>query len=554
MIGRIIDRLAGLVSPSWGASRLRARASLQAIEALLGGASGYDAARINRLNALRLNLNENAIDSGQLERLRADAKDLWRNNPHARKVVRQIQTKAIGTGIRPIPQAKGRDGKPHFAFRRRAKEVWSRFVTESDYRGKPGLGGDHFVDQNKSAMAAVIRQGNCLFRIRSISEAERSDRGLMLPLTMQLVDADRLDETVGEFGGNRVFRGIELTSSQRVAAYHVLPFHPSDPLGTGVRSESTRIPSGQMGHLFVSEDIDQCLGVTWFAPALSGTRDVGDYTYTELKAAAMGACIVAGIRRPQGMGAFGLQSETEDLTDSDGNRITRLQPGMFFDLGSDGAIEGFNPQRPSTNAEGFVQHLLRILSTAFPGIKGATLTGDYRGSSFSSERSADNEIWPEIEGVQQWWSCSLLQPVYEQVIVSAVLMGLFDDILRPGEFESTPQAFLASAWQGPVCRSINPKDDQEASQLALQNRTSSVFVEAGKHGRDALEVLQDTEEYLQHVDSLAISDEMKLAIAMQAIGASQPKSQQTAPANGTASHGIGNTGNDRLLQISNDWP
>lgn len=521
MFTRVIDSVIAALSPQKGLDRMAARASLEAVDKLMGGStSGYDAAKLNRLLKLIPNQNENAIEFGQLNRLEASSRDLWRNNASARKVVRQIQVKTLGKGMRPLSQATSSDGKPHFKFRSRARDVWSQFICQSDSRGKPGRGGDHFADQGKNGLAAVVRNGNVLSRTKLLSRSEQRRKNLFLPLQVQLIDAGRLDQSLTEFEGKEVFRGIELNDEGVPAAYHVLPYHPSDPrghrFGMNSLSDRVRFKTDELLHLFVSEDIDQLLGVSWFAPALSFARDAGDYEYAELKAAAMGACIVASIKRPPGAQTFGVTgSENDPLTDENGNKITRLQPGMLLDgIG----IEGFNPQRPSQNAEAWIQHLLRRIATAFPGIKGSTLTGDYRRSSFASERSADNEIWPEIEGVQQWWSCAFQTPLYIDVITTAVLSGLFDDVVSISEFLDRSQQFLAADWQGPVGRSINPKDDEEASELGRRNLTSSVPIDAAKKGHVALEVLQDTVEYIQQIQATDLDDEIKDRMVFQALG------------------------------------
>lgn len=531
MIARAIDALVAAFSPRAGLERLALRASLDNIHKLLGGPGGYDAARLSRLNSFKPTLNENAIDSGALDRLEGQARDLWRNNPHARKIVRQIQVKALGKGMRPISQALKGDGKPDFAFRKRANLIWQRFCGQSDSRGLPGKGGQHFGDQAKTALASVIRSGNVLYRMRTLSAAEQKKRGLALPLVLQLIDAGRLDhslDTFGSDGGRRIFRGVELNTDGTVAAYHVLPAHPSDPMGD-YTDDSTRIPASEMGHVFAADDIDQVVGVSWFAPALTPMRDTGDYTYAELKAAAMSACVVMGIKMPTGAGSPGLAAPTgASLTDNDGNPITRMQPGMVFNLGADGKLEGFNPQRPNTNAAEFIAHLLRSIAAGFPGIKGSSVTGDYRGSSFASERAADNELWPEVEGLQAWWGCSFCQPIYEQVVTTAVLLGEFDDVLSAPDFLARKASYLAAEWQGPVQKSINPVDDEKASESALRNCTSSVQIEGAKKGRNALDILQDVEEYAEQVDGLAIDDEFKRLLKLQSIGAA-PQAGGTPP-------------------------
>lgn len=548
MLTRLFDRFVAALSPQRGLERLAARASLEAIDKLMGGSTfGYDGAKLNRLLRLMPNQNENAIDFGQLDRMEARARDLWRNNASARKVVRQIQVKALGKGMRPISQATDAAGKPHFEFRRRALAVWNRFVCESDSRGKPGRGGDHFADQAKNAIAAVVRNGNILTRTKLLSPDQQRRKGLTLPLQVQLVDAGRLDHSLIEHNGRDVQRGIELDEDGTPAAYHVLPYHSSDPRGLRgpvPRHEPKRFTVDELLHAFVSEDIDQLLGVSWFAPALASARDAGDYEYAELKAAAMGACVVASVKRQPGSTGFGVQGNTTDpLTDENGNKITRLQPGMFLD-GVE--ISGFNPQRPNTNAEAFIQHLWRRIATAFPGIKGSTLTGDFRRSSFASERSADNEIWPEIEGVQQWWACSFQTPLYRDVIVTAVLTGHFDGVVSTAEFLARSEQFLAADWQGPVARSINPKDDEEASELGRRNLTSSVQIDAARKGVSALEILSDIQEYVDQIQATELPDDIKDRLVMQALGVgAQATSDATAsPAPTTGSEQTGGDGED----------
>jgi len=516
LIGRAIDKLIAVFSPEAALRRMSARSSLESIEKLFGGQAGYEAAAINRLNVLRANVNENAIPGDALDRLASSARDLWRNNPHARKVVRQIQTKTIGTGMRPIPQASQANGSPHFEFRRRCKLVWNRWLYQSDYRGFPGKGGQHFTDQAKTALGSIVRQGNLLYRIRRLNYAEMRSRNLMLPITVQLIDGDRLDDSIRSAGENSVYRGVEFDANNRIVAYHILDAHPSDP--RSFSTSSTRVDARDIGHVFVSDDIDQVLGVSWFAPALTTTRDVGDYTYAELKAAAMGACFVAGVKGNTGSGTFGAQSSAGDATDEDGNPISRVRPGMFLNLRGQQEFFAHDPKRPNANAEPFTQHLLRTVSTAFPGIKGSSLTGDYRGSSFSSERSADNEIWPEIEGVQQWMSCSFHQPIYEEVILAAVLMGMFDDIVSREEIADRYDELMICKWQGPVARSINPVDDRTAGWLGVRNGTSSVQLEAAKDGNDAYELLEDLGDYVRHIEDSELPDAIKSALLMHAIG------------------------------------
>src|SRR6185436_17716977 len=98
----------------------------------------------------------------------------------------------------------------------------------------------------------------------------------------------------------------------------------------------------------------------------------------------------------------------------------------------------------------------------------------------SSERSADNDAWPELEEIQDWFACGFYQPIYEEVITAAVTAGLFDDVkgFSTADFAERKRDYLNTHWQGPVPRSINPKDDADAARQRVRNATSSPQIEA----------------------------------------------------------------------------
>lgn len=512
--------MVGYFSPKRAIARIGARATMEQITALTGGNAGYQGGKLNRLTRGRFgsNINENAVPREQIERLRWKSWELFRNNPHARKIVRSLEAKVIGRGLRPQSQATRADGTPHVEFRRRAQEIWRRVQPQLDSRGLPGRGGQSGAELQRLALRTVILGGEVLFRFRPVAPAKARRKGLVLPLQLQMIHPARLVErwlygqsgtAAGAAPNNTIFRGIEVTPDGERAAYWLYDRHPSEPLQTVTDMEPKRIDAAEIGHLYVAEDVDQLRGVPWFAPAILNMDYTGDYQFNELQASAQAACVVLGIRRPRGAGSFGAQVPEEwELTDNDGNPITAMQPGMVVDLGQDGEITGFNPARPNTNAEAWINAMIRSTATALPGVKGSTLTGDYRNSSFSSERAADNDQWPELEGVQDWVALGFCQPLYVEIMRTAALAGMFDDVIRPAEFLNREQELLAATWQGPVARSINPADDAKAASLRVQGAQSSPQREAAMLGADWRELLREQKEFTDYVAELGLPEEL----------------------------------------------
>lgn len=477
------------------------------LDALVGSQGGYDAGKLNRLTKGRSGqrMDENAVPRAQVGRLRWQSWNLYRNNPHARKIVRTLEAKVVGRGLSPQSQAVDGSGNPHRAFRERAQQLWRDIGDEIDQRGRPGFGGLHLTDLQKAALRAVILGGEVLTHYRPITDAARRRRRLTVPLQAQLVHADRLYES---HVSDSAFHGIELDPlTDRRTGYHLWTRHPADPRGPG-NPPTITIPADSMSHLYVVEDVDQLRGVPWFSAALLKMRDTGDYEFNELTAAAMSACVVLGYRRATGQSEFGLAaSDSDELTDDDGNEIKHIQPGMFVDLGADGDLTGFNPQRPSSDAPEFISHLLRSEAAGVPGVKGSTLTGDYRRASFASERSADNDAWPELEGVQDWFAFNWCQPLYEKVVEAAFMAGYFSGVVSDAEFSANRKSFLAANWQGPVALSINPKDDAEAARERVRNGSSSVQREAAKLGRNWREIVKERAEFREFAEEQGLTED-----------------------------------------------
>lgn len=542
MLGRALDSLIAIASPTWAVRRSAARLALgrvqaasrqhRAMEKMLGGrnSNGYEAGRRDRLKnrSGEGSTHENDLPWDEIKRTRWGAWKLFRNNPQARKVCRTLGAKVIGRGLSPQPQAVTDNGLPNVAFRKRAREVWTEWCKEADYRGKPGRGGHDFTSLSKTALRAAVLSGGVLYRFHHLDTTAQGKLGLSLPLQVQLINVDRLDEQ--KHDDVKFFRGVELGSDGKVAAYWILK---AGAVGTAPTAEerSTRVTVDKVGYLYVEDDIDQILGSSWFGAALLTMGDRRSYEYSELVAAEMASCFVGAYKAASGQ-QIGLPgaAESGELTDAEGNPVTALQAGMMLRLGKEDAFEIVGSNRPNNSAEGFLSHLVRSEAVSMPGVKSSTLTGDYRNSSFSSERSADNDVWPEIEEVQDWFAAGFCQVVFEEVITTAVLAGKFDQV--PGfsaqDFTARKREYLAVHWQGPVPRSINPKDDADAARERVKNTNSTPQIESAKEGRDWRENIDGIAEFIAYCRERKLPE----SIWQQALGIAQkdaPGSGDTPP-------------------------
>lgn len=503
-----LDKVIGFFSPQWAVGRMQARATMAQINAISGGKAGYASAKVNRFTRDRLTAQtkEHALPVSQFDRLVADSFDAYRNIPYIRKAVSSLKSKVVGKGVLPIPQAVRPDGSAHVEFRQRAKQLWNQLESGFDYLGMPSRGGQTLSELQRMALQACILSGEVLFRLVPLTAAEAIERDIPIPLCLQVIDACRMAQNqdvrnASIADGNYLYRGIELDVRGRRVAYHINAMRPGSTQPDFANAK--RYSASEIGHIYLADDVDQYRGTPWLASILTRSRDTGDLEYNVLKSSSMASCVVASYSKPTGATRFGLNGPQETqpdsadgtgLTDADGNEITRIQPGAIINTGRDGSFSLHSPNQPNMNPEGFVQHMLRGVAAGVPGIKASTIHGDYRNSSFSSERSADNDCWPEIEFLQDWFAANFCQPIYEAVLRAAVLSGVFDGIITPREFSETPHLFTACAWQGPVARSINPLDDANSAGRRVQLGMSSLQMECAKANVDWREVIDHIAE------------------------------------------------------------
>lgn len=515
MIGTMFYRVASLVAPQWASRQLEQRALLNQLSHLTGSKGGYWSALGSILKNPRNvagNHSENAVDPSQFPMLSSNAWEIYRTNPHFRKIVRSLCSKVIGRGMMPNSQATNRDGTPHQEFRTRAKTLWENSQGAMDYRGKPGQGGETLAGLQHLALKTIMLSGEQLFQMRPIDGAEQVARSLPAPVTVQLIDPQRLaSDVVGTQieDGHVFYRGIELDAERMRYRYWLNEYMPGTANVMELQFTPKPYGAAKLYHVYLKEDDDQLRGTSWFAAALMPARHGSDLRFNVVKSSAMQACVVLSYALATGKKRFGKTPGTnEEAADADGNPLVKFAPGLCIDRGQDGKVEMHSPSINISGYEGLIASVARDEAAALPGIKSSTVTGDYRNSSFSSERSADNDCWPEIEVIQDWFSSQFCQPIYEAMVIAAVVDGYFNDVpgFDIGMFNANRAAFLRCTWQGPVARSINPVDDENAAELRLRGGRSSPQRECARTGVVFSEVLAEIAEAKRMIEEAGLPE------------------------------------------------
>jgi lambda family phage portal protein len=416
----IFDRLIMLVSPQLGLALARVRARVLARH--------FEAASVGRRTDgwSRRGTDANAAASGAtLFYLRAQARDLVRNNPWARRGVRRLVTNTVGWGIRP--KAIGRGAS-------KVMELWKQWgeTTECDAAGRLT-----FYGLQRQVMRTIVESGEVIIRRR----ARRPSDGLAIPLQLQVLEPDYIDtgkDGVMGLEGGPIVQGVEFNGIGKRVAYWLFEQHPGG-MGPLISPVSKRVPADGVLHIFDQERPGQVRGTPWFASVDVRLHDFDEFEDATLMKQKISACLAAFVSDVDGsgtaIGEAGTDAATDKLTDT-------LEPGMILNLPSGKTVTMANPPVASDH-QSFSQTALRGVAAGL-AVTYEDLTGDYSQVNFSSARMARIAHMADVDD----WRWNMLIPQF-----CAPAWGwMLDALMMAGaEIEAAP-----AEWTPPALPMIDP--------------------------------------------------------------------------------------------------
>lgn len=470
----ILDKAISFFSPVTGLRRAQARKVLR----------NYQGAEANRLTNHKKPKNQ-AADQELMgpfgaDALRAWARALVRDNAYAWNVVDTIVSNVIGSGITAQSTYETPDGEDIEDVNDARDKAFTEWCEVADINGELTFSEIQILAQREIAEAGEVL-------IRLIKTSGKEYRGITrpVPLALELIEADRLSLERDTFAtrlnkdnGNRIIRGIELDDKGKPVAYWIYPEHPNSPYS--VRNQiPERINAGEILHLYRKDRVGQTRGVTWFAPIMSWMRDLGVYVDNEIQASAVASCFGVVIKRTSPIGSL-MAPEGEDTVDSNGNRLSYLEPGMVTELGVDESIECINPGRPNSASEPWINLMLRGIC-AGTGTNYEAIAKDFSKTSYSSSRTSKLEDRPRYERNQKYIVNHLCLPVWDEFCNAAAREGL-DDFPTSTELLEDRRGVAPVEWQLPEQEWVDPTSEQTAAQNSIDNFMSTYQDEIGARG------------------------------------------------------------------------
>jgi lambda family phage portal protein len=326
--------------------------------------------------------------------LRARSRELVRNNPYAKKAIHIIANNTIGAGIRPkINKAKKRDKKIMDAWK-----DWGE-TTQCDFDGS-----FTFYGLQALVMKSVAEAGEVLIRKRKVNTGGATGKKNIIPLKLQVIEADLLDHTKNisnGIGEGYIMQGVEFDGSGKKIGYWLYDRHPYDNTTPGMIS--TFVPIAEVIHVYSVERPGQVRGVPFLAPSMMKLRDFDDYEDAQLMRQKIAACFSVFVT-----------DSAENLTgnikgtqkNSAGELSERVTPGIIEHLPAGKQVSFASP--PGTTGYGdYSKTQLRGIAAGI-GVTYEALTGDLSNVNFSSGRMG----WLEFHRQVQAWQNNLIIPKF----------------------------------------------------------------------------------------------------------------------------------------------
>lgn len=338
------------------------------------------------------------LPDGKRQDLRSRARQLVLENPHARNILRLMESYVTGSGFRLNHQS--REGfSPEELDRgselsRQANRLWKDFLTHNV---------THYSFQEHARR--TWRDGECFIR-------RHPDH--FWPPVVRFLDPE-------EIGACRAFPGSQGILNDPDDTELPTEYLRIDPLKGDLVE---RIPADEILHTRHGVDSNEKRGVTMLAPILNSLKSYEHWVETELQARKLQSSIVLW-RKVQGS-PHQIQSSTapNSANSSTGTRSERFQPGSILTTNQATEIKFLQPDTNFGDAVPLGRMLLLSVAAGV-GLPEFMLTSDASNSNYASTMVAEGPAVKFFQSEQLFFTREF-ERLWKWVMRDAIEHGLLE--------------------------------------------------------------------------------------------------------------------------------
>jgi len=428
-----LDQMIGLISPERAFRRKQFRFA-------------YDALDRGRTRKKRLSVGgsgDRQLGEMQLAGLRDICREMGRNNPLVKGLLRTERDGLVGSGVK----IKARTSEEN--LNDDIESLWKEDMID---RSCDVTGRFNFNQYLRMAYLTYRRDGDMGTILLDNGE-------------IQPIEGEQIGTPWGQSEAKHfvVSNGIAYSKSNgKVIGYYVGKPNKWGFIG---QTEYHKYKAENFYHMFNPERFSNSRGEPALTSSINWIDQLCDYMEAELVAAKVNACFSMFVSRKDEfddnlpLSTGGVES---DGTDEEGNRLEKIEPGriMYGEPGED--AKGIGQVRPGAVFDPFVLRMLTMIGRPL-NMPLMLITLDFSGATFMNARIA-------YQKVQESWTAeqdNIIKPfvaaVYRRWIQTKITVGKFkerDDIYR--------HDVLCKRWPY-----VDPLKEAKADEQEIINRTNS---------------------------------------------------------------------------------
>jgi lambda family phage portal protein len=179
-----------------------------------------------------------------------------------------------------------------------------------------------------------------------------------------------------------------------------------------------------------------------------------------------------------------------DGTDSEGNKIEEMEPGLVKELNPGQKFVEHDPKHPNAGYGPFVKTALRGAASGMM-LSYTSFGNDLEGVNYSSIRAGVLEDREEFKSQQADLIEDLCEVVFERWLRFAILSGQVDSPITINDLQRLVDG---QTWQGRRWTWVDPLKDINAAVVAIENRLESRTGVVGDNGDDFEDLLEEIAE------------------------------------------------------------
>jgi lambda family phage portal protein len=477
MFDQVRSRLARMIAP--GGKNPRGRT----------GHRMYAGAESSRLTASWQVANTSADTqlASSLQIMRSRSRALVRDSAFANRARDIVVNNVIGPGVGLQADVMTSRGAMNETLNDAIEEAfctWSRASTCH-------TGGElHFADLERACFGSIFETGEAFLR-----KHRRPFGDGTIPFALELIEPERIADEFMQSRpaepGNELRMGVEVESKfYRPVAYWIRTRHPGELKFIAPEVDKfERVPAADIIHLRIIDRWPQTRGEPWMHAVLRKLNDIDGYTEAEIVAARSAASYMGFIESD-------FADNPNEEEQSDGSLQTELSPGIIDKLRPGEKFNFAAPNRPNSQAEGFLRFMLREMAA---GAKTSyeSLSRDYSQSNYSSSRLAlldDRDTWKTL---QLWWLRAFRYELHREWLKAAVLSESIPGI-RIAEYALNPEKFECVSFKPRGWSWIDPTKEVQAYKDAVKAGFTTVadVIAQTANGQDLDDILEGREREL----------------------------------------------------------